>query len=234
VYLYILIGIFYILRRFVMKNVLKAFGIIAIAAVIGFSMAACKDSDDGGPLIFTSVDSSLNVYELNIASSGSSPVKDDAYVLTITPKRGSIETSKGTVSGVSGTVFSLMSGTVVFTVTVANDTMTQINGTIPLTDGKTRTAPGTVTPVKEGGNGELDGTWKKGSMSVTFNGDSFSYTGSGGTYPGTALYGNGVLVTRGKYNGDEWVVSGRYTVSGKSMTFAGFETMDYDGVWTKN
>jgi len=217
-----------------MKNVLKTFGIIAIAGVMGFSMAACKGSDDGGPLIFTSVDSSLNVYELNIASSGSSPVKDDVYVLTITPKSGRVETSKGTVSGVSGTVFSLMSGTAVFSVTVANDTMTEINGTIPLTDGKTRTAPGKVTPVKEGGDGELNGTWKKGSMTVTFSGDSFSYKNGDGTYPGTALYGNGILVTRGEYKGDEWMVSGRYTVSGKSMTFAGFETMDYDGVWTKN
>jgi predicted small lipoprotein YifL len=31
-----------------MKNVFKAFGIIAIVAVIGFSMAACG-GDDGGP-----------------------------------------------------------------------------------------------------------------------------------------------------------------------------------------
>jgi predicted small secreted protein len=31
-----------------MKNVLKAFGIIAIVAVIGFSMAACSNDDGGG------------------------------------------------------------------------------------------------------------------------------------------------------------------------------------------
>ena len=31
-----------------MKNVFKFFGIIAIVAVIGFSMAACKHDDDGG------------------------------------------------------------------------------------------------------------------------------------------------------------------------------------------
>jgi hypothetical protein len=31
-----------------MKNFFKLFGIIALAAVIGFSMAACKTDDDGG------------------------------------------------------------------------------------------------------------------------------------------------------------------------------------------
>ena len=31
-----------------MKNVLKLFGIIALAAVIGFSMAACDNGDNGG------------------------------------------------------------------------------------------------------------------------------------------------------------------------------------------
>jgi len=30
-----------------MKNVLKAFGVIALAAIIGFSMAACGGDDDG-------------------------------------------------------------------------------------------------------------------------------------------------------------------------------------------
>jgi len=31
-----------------MKNIVKLFGIIAVAAVIMFSMAACEDEDDGG------------------------------------------------------------------------------------------------------------------------------------------------------------------------------------------
>lgn len=31
-----------------MKNALKLFGIIALAAVIGFSMAACDNTDGGG------------------------------------------------------------------------------------------------------------------------------------------------------------------------------------------
>jgi len=31
-----------------MKNVLKAFGVIALVAIIGFSMAGCKNDDDGG------------------------------------------------------------------------------------------------------------------------------------------------------------------------------------------
>jgi len=33
-----------------MKNVLKAFGVIAFVAIIGFSMAGCKNDDDGGGL----------------------------------------------------------------------------------------------------------------------------------------------------------------------------------------
>jgi len=35
-----------------MKNFLKTFGIIAIAAIIGFSMTACPEEDDGGPVNF--------------------------------------------------------------------------------------------------------------------------------------------------------------------------------------
>jgi hypothetical protein len=35
-------------KEFFMKNVLKAFGIIAIVAVIGFSMVACGDSGGSG------------------------------------------------------------------------------------------------------------------------------------------------------------------------------------------
>jgi hypothetical protein len=35
-------------KEFYMKNALRAFGIIAIVAVIGFSFAACGGDDDGG------------------------------------------------------------------------------------------------------------------------------------------------------------------------------------------
>jgi len=46
-----------------MKNIFKMFGIVALVAVIGFSMAACKDSDDGLPaptgLTATAVSSSV-------------------------------------------------------------------------------------------------------------------------------------------------------------------------------
>jgi len=35
-----------------MRNFLKTFGIIAIIAIIGFSMTACPEEDDGGPVSF--------------------------------------------------------------------------------------------------------------------------------------------------------------------------------------
>jgi hypothetical protein len=38
-----------------MKNVLKAFGVIAIVAVIGFSMTACKEEEEAGDAYLTVV-----------------------------------------------------------------------------------------------------------------------------------------------------------------------------------
>jgi hypothetical protein len=37
-----------LLKEFVMKNFFKLFGVIALAAVIGFSMAACDTGGGGG------------------------------------------------------------------------------------------------------------------------------------------------------------------------------------------
>jgi len=52
-----------------MKNVLKAFGIIAFVAVIGFSMAACDEDSGGGGGINGTWRNSNNGMEVNISGS---------------------------------------------------------------------------------------------------------------------------------------------------------------------
>jgi len=229
-----------------MKNVCKIFGIAVLIAVIGFSFTACGDSSSGsssgpsGPTttskVYKGVDESLNVYELDVKITGT-PKTGDAYTLTISLKSGgSPKKSSGTVSGISGGTFTLKhSGGTSFDVTTGSDALTTISAAIPLDGGGTQAVSGTLTSVTSGGDRSLNGTWTKGSMTVTFNGASFTYKGGDGTYPGTASYSGGsggVLVTQGT-SGGGWLVAGRYTLSGSTLTFSGFDTMDYDGAWIK-
>jgi hypothetical protein len=89
--------------------------------------------------------------------------------------------------------------------------------------------------VKDGGDGTLNGTWKKSGETVTFNGSKFTYKGEV-TAPGTATYGGGILVTQGTYNGSSWVVAGNYSLSGSTITFSGFKgtfATQFSGSWAK-
>jgi len=79
-----------------MKNLFKLLGIIALVAVIGFSMAACSDDDGGGedsnPFIGTW--RSSNGYVMVFAAS----------TFTITSASGSVESGSYTWSGNSATM----------------------------------------------------------------------------------------------------------------------------------
>jgi len=216
-----------------MKNKKNVFGIIAIVAVFGFSMAACKnDSSSDAGSRYTSVDNNLIVYELEIGSK-----EGDAYKLTIkNPNDNTVKISKGTISSVSGDTYTLSSGGSAFNITISGGSMTAISGSIP-TDGGTQTAPSSsLKPVNDGGDKSLDGTWKSiHDETVTFNGSNFTYKGDV-TAPGTATYGSGILVTQGTYQGNDWVVAGNYSLSGNTIIFSGFRgTMAtyFSGNWTK-
>jgi len=148
-----------------MKNMVKLFGVIALVAVIGFSMAAC-DTGGGGTSTgggsepasakYVSTDSAGNTYELEITKAGSravyTPQNGDAYVLTIIYANNTTKTSRGTVTIENTTTFKLTptggSGTII-TVTIVNTgtavLITGISGTV---EGQTITASNMI-PVKE-------------------------------------------------------------------------------------
>jgi len=215
-----------------MKNFSKVLGIIALAAVIGFSMVSCSGGGggDGGPK-YTSVKSTggtggIDVYELNIGSK-----EGDSYTLIIyLLASDATKVSTGKITAVDGDVYNL--GT--FRVTITGKQLLEITGAIPIDGGGIQTAPGPVSPVTKGGDKKLDGTYVKGGETVKFSGSSFSYTSDEGKFPGTALYDDTSLVTRGSYRGETWVVGGTYTIKADgTINFKGFNTSGYNGDWVK-
>jgi hypothetical protein len=150
-----------------MKNLYKVLGIIALAAVIGFTFAACG-GDDGGSnpgggtnpgdgsdgdtsVIYRSADDN-NSYELEITKSGAraayKPKDGDDYTMTVTKRSdGSSKKSDGKVKTASDGRFTLEKDGKSFEVTVADGAMTDIKGDIPLNDGTTIPSPGEVTKV---------------------------------------------------------------------------------------
>jgi hypothetical protein len=65
-------------KEFCMKNFTKLLGIIAIVAVIGFSMTSCKDEEDEGPLggtkwvsrVTNSTNRAVNTFSFTSSSKG--------------------------------------------------------------------------------------------------------------------------------------------------------------------
>ena len=96
-----------------MKSMFKLFGIIALAAVIGFTAACSNGGGGGGPgsqttsgptsATYVSYDADGNKYELVITNSATgraayNPKNGDRYTLTITLVNGTKQTSTGTVT----------------------------------------------------------------------------------------------------------------------------------------
>jgi uncharacterized protein YjdB len=136
-----------------MKSTFKLLGIIAFVAMIGLSFASCGDAGDSGgtvtndKAVYTSVDAEGNKYELTITSKSDKaayePKEGDTYTLKIFFVDGTTKTSVGTVthevkngSTVTATLsVSYASFTVTLsTVTDGLSVMTEIKGTIPITD----------------------------------------------------------------------------------------------------
>jgi len=107
-----------------MKNLIKVFGIIAIIAVIVFSMSCGGGGDDGGTTVsVTGV--SLNKTSLSLAVDGS-----ESLIATVAPTNAtnknvtwkSSDTTKATVA--NGTVTAVAAGTATITVTTADGNIT--------------------------------------------------------------------------------------------------------------
>jgi len=135
-----------------MKNIIKKFGIAAMVAIIGFSMAALSltscdtgSSGDGGNP--TSKEYSAGDYKLVItqgARAAYTPQDGDTYVLTII-STGQKSTGTVTISeSGSEMVFTLtpsVPGASPFTITISNGEIESISGTITCEDGNPAETP---------------------------------------------------------------------------------------------
>jgi len=198
-----------------MKNVLKAFGIIALVAIIGLSMTACPSPADAGGngggtggngggtgSFYAYVSTSMSdeyAYELACESASSS-----ARAAVLTPKEDGFyslivyDVQDGKVKGVSEGKINNRSGGLTLkpddpddpdiTVTISGGKMTEING---------RT--------NKGGNHELPGKVKPFQPTVGVSGD-FIYS----TNPG-----NNVTITG--YTGNEGTVEIPEQLNGKRV-----------------
>jgi len=187
-----------------MKNVLKAFGVIALVAIIGFSMAACGGDDDGGgPQTATYTGKSgNNTYTLKITENTARYAAQigDAYELTLGSKK-----STGTVNSVSGGTLNLQPSNAllaIFIAIISGNNLTALNGTITWTDNTTSTAPGELTTGGNqgggGNNANVVGTWEGDGYIFKFSADN------------TFIYDKGA--------GFDEKNSGTYTVSGNTIT----------------
>jgi hypothetical protein len=159
-----------------MKNFVKWFGIIALAAVIGSSFAAC--GDDGETVleptsaVYEGMDGD-DVYKLEITKASGkamyAPKTGDDYVLTITYKAGGTKTSTGTVTSFSVSIgFTLQpsNSEITFTVKIESAFITGITGTITLDDKTTQevTEEEEFTPCKTYESFELNANkWENDS-----------------------------------------------------------------------
>jgi len=164
-----------------MKNRNKHFwlGILAITLVFAMTAVGCdNDTTDNGTtqtVKYESTDANGYTYILTITKNTSkaayTPVPGDTYVLTIKKEGQPDMVSRGTVSANTDGALTLkpsIDGADSFSVTISDEQMTSITGTIAVEDGEPATAPGPVTPQgnnnnnnnnNNGGNGKPDATF---------------------------------------------------------------------------
>jgi hypothetical protein len=150
----------------------------AIAAVVVFSTAACSSPGDGssggnsgsGGGGGTGTDETSVMYASRNAATGDTylltilkansgravytPKAGDTYEMIITSTDGTAKTSNGTVQSYTNGMLTLkpFNSDNTFTVKISGGNMTEIIGTITMTDSTTQTAPGTVTPASPRAN----------------------------------------------------------------------------------
>ena len=202
-----------------MKNMVKLFGVIALVAVIGFTMAACGDGGGGGggggvsqpskptSAKYKSTDTDGNTYVLEITKAGSraayQPQSGDNYTLTITlVSDGETEVNKGTVT-VAENVLTLSGGTSLTVTISAENEMVAMTGTIPRDDGSSLSVPATLTskPASRTQNlyltrwGDTEEAWQslillsEVTPLIPKQGDKFTFKASGTTNKALKSFG---------------------------------------------
>jgi len=169
-----------------MRNLIKTFSIIVIVAVIGLSMAACKNEEDPTSVTYTSYDDSGNVYTLEIIKNANravyTPQSGDTYILTITSPIGDvIGTSTGTVKTVTSTgasnVLTLEKDGAEFSVSINDDALVSINEAIPMDNGEKITPPNTLIPMGTTSSADFKYEINEDEKTVTIT----KYKGAGGS-----------------------------------------------------
>jgi len=133
-------------KEFCMKNLFKLFGIIALVAVIGFSMSGCEETETAptpGTVTYTGTADGVT-YTLKITENIARYTAQigDTYELTVGTKK-----STGTVEGVTGGTLTLKpSNGAAFTATVNSSGITGMTGTITFDDGTSQPVPTVITP----------------------------------------------------------------------------------------
>ena len=223
---------------------LRLLAIIAIVAVIGFSMTACELPDDednnSAPTPQTVTYSGTangETYTLIITenTNGRYTAKNgDSYVLTVGTKKS---TGTVTVNGSTLTLAPSSSGASAFTVTVSSSGITAMSGTITFDDGATQEAPATVTPTPPPTTGNpLEGTWlEEGGTTMTIAGNTITITSADEELFGSGTFtvnNNTITVnfTEGEEAGSTY--NGTFSLSNNgntlAMTIGGENT-----TWTK-
>ena len=147
-----------------MKNMIKFFGTIALVAVIGLSMAGCKeDETDPTPqtVTYQGTDDKGVTYTLKITENTAryTAQSGDSYELTVGTRK-----SNGKVQSVTGGTLTLQpsrEGATTFTATVNSSGITAMSGTIAFDVGDPLPAPDDITPPAPPvtGNNPFKGKW---------------------------------------------------------------------------
>ena len=188
-----------------MKNNFKLIGIIVLAAVFGFLVAACDNGTTGGSKPQTvsytgtigGTDYVLKITEKNARYAVQS---GDVYELTAGSKK-----SAGTVQSVEGSVLTLKplnKDANTFTATVSGSSLTALNGTITWTDSTTDYVSGTNNGGGGGGSGGGGGGGGGGGSSFGgsyVNANGWTIAAIDGIFGkdnkiNTITYGNGKFV----------------------------------------
>jgi len=237
-----------------MKNIIKKFGIAAMVAIIGFSMAALSltgcdtgsgsdtgSSGDGGNP--TSREYSGGDYKLVITRGQGAratvftPQNNDTYVLTI---NSTGQTSTGTIT-VSGTVFTLtplVAGAPTFTIIISDGEIESVRGTITLDDETSvtlKTIKITGITLSIGNTSDKD-TNGEGSVFIYSNDDNDSLPTARGD---SLINTNGELLIDlyecdGGYGGTDkrWTGNGEYFIHLMFAPYSGDRNHDTYYWWT--
>jgi len=192
-----------------MKNLLKLFGIIAMIAVIGFSMTACGgDDDNGGDVAVTDVTLSPTTLSLTVGGVA------ETLTATVSPSNAtnkalswsSSDTSKATVS--NGTVTAVAAGTTTITVTTADGNKT---ATCLVTVSSGSGGILTVTGIPQEYNGNYISGWSQNLTNPDANPAALLIGGQSMTTAGVVVT---VLISNGSADIPMWTSTNqKYTGS---------------------